>query len=296
MMLPTIEPTKKGQGNTRVTIDIDSSPRNGKAPLRHADSIMLAGILLEDAPLPLQLVQPGLPSQSKKVTPRGGVGDAASAALNAAALQTLSMKGYADHEYRVYRGRIINTKPGKVLNGIASHDVSYIADDRRRQTGGRTRLAPDGGGGALVAAMPPSAAMAQPAAPSAAAPGDAQVIKAKPAGGGAGGGGRRERSKAAADPIPSSRAEAVAAADQLRLALTELPIDRGLEDEMDLWNVRTSRASLLSTIPSHASWLTLAIRARTLLPAGGACRGGAAGASPLQRTRPAARGNPRPLL
>ena len=67
-------------------------------------------------------------SETKKTTPRGGVGDAASVMLNAAALQTLSMKqAGADGipDYRVYRGRIITNNPSnrQLLQGVSSNDV-----------------------------------------------------------------------------------------------------------------------------------------------------------------------------
>ena len=89
-------------------------------------------------------------SETKKTTPRGGVGDAASVMLNAAALQTLSMKqAGADGipDYRVYRGRIITNNPSnrQLLQGVSSNDVSYIAD-AAPQAPTRTRSSTDAAG------------------------------------------------------------------------------------------------------------------------------------------------------
>ena len=70
--------------------------------------------------------------------PKPGVGDAASAALNAAALQTLSMK-QAEQQYRLYRGQIMYGRAGILLDGVHSHDVSYIADAPSQAAGGGNR-------------------------------------------------------------------------------------------------------------------------------------------------------------
>ena len=50
-------------------------------------------------------------------------------------------------------------------------------------------------------------------------------------------------------PLPSSRAEAVAAADQLRRGLGDMSESGSLEEEMDLWNVRAA-----STLAHPLQW------------------------------------------
>ena len=82
---------------------------------------------------------PPAAAEPQILTPRppieGGVGDAASAALNAAALQVLSMK-QAQQTYKLYNGQILPGQPSTLLAGVHSQDVSYIADGNN----GRTRL------------------------------------------------------------------------------------------------------------------------------------------------------------
>ena len=59
------------------------------------------------------------------------IGDGAHTALNAAALQRLSLKQHSKHAgVRVYRGNLVNNSDGAILDGVRSVDVSYIADTR----------------------------------------------------------------------------------------------------------------------------------------------------------------------
>ena len=270
MALPAIELTKRRQGNTH----------NKDQQHPQLDTALAIGIRQEDA-WPLR------DAPSTKVTPRSGVGDAASAALNAAALQTLSRQGRPDHEYRVYRGRIVPTQQRRVLNGVASHDISYIADDRTRPgAGARARVPSDVGGRGGSLSPPPadpiSQALVQPVS------------------------GRRARAKAPSEalPVPSSRAEAVAAADQLRRGLDELSNNGSLEEEMDLWKVRFRTLAHLLHEPLSTWPIISCVReyndTRTphacVNSAGGADGGSAAGAGTLQRARAIARRDPRPSV
>lgn len=180
---------------------------------RGAGTMIIAGIQGQDSPRP--------PNEQHERLPRpGGVGDAASAALNAAALQELSMKG-TDHEYRLYRGRILPIKPGKLLAGQTSQDTSYIADQnllaaqrprRRRvaivQERPKQETAVAGNAPAWAAAAPSAGEVADLVAERAGLPFADEAQR------------RRTRAPAPAEPVPSSRAEAVAAADQLRRGLS----------------------------------------------------------------------------
>lgn len=194
---------------------------------------LAAGIAREDlSPRPLPPPQP--PPQGK--TPRGGVGDAAAVNLNAAALQTLSMPADAQPDYRVYRGQILPSKPGKLLDGGKSHDVSYIADQR---TGaGRARVSSDDADKEPSSPTRSEAAEVAAAIDAAVAMAGAPRLTPRPPAKSDRGGGRRERfTRAPAEPLPSSRAEAVIAASELRRALSELPEQREVGDEIGLWNV-----------------------------------------------------------
>ena len=224
-------------------------------------------------PLPQQGYVPHAPVPALP-QPIGGVGDAASAALNAAALQTLSMK-QAEQQYRVYRGQIMYTRAGILLDGVNSHDTSFLAD---APSGARARVSdPRAGPSGTQGGAPPGAAAHASTSLSQAygggggvgggggggiglsAGGSLSAREPRERGGGGGGGGGKSKSarrpprgdrgeygersgnkgvgnKGEHAPEPSSRAQAVAAADHLRRALLELPDSTELDEEMDLWN------------------------------------------------------------
>ena len=132
-------------------------------------------------------------------------------AINAAALQELTTR--LDHEYHLYRGNIVPARPGTLLDGINSQDVSYLADARD----------------------PPSEVVAHYAAQLWAARGTAQAKQPS---------GVRQRSRVPDDKAelsaPSGRAAAVASADQLRRGLFALPANSSLSEELPLWDAALS--------------------------------------------------------
>ena len=90
------------------------------------------------------------------------IGDGAHTALNAAALQRLSLKQHSKHAgVRVYRGNLVNNSDGAILDGVRSVDVSYIADTRGHGSSTAAAMVVGiGGAGAAAAAVDPASAAA----------------------------------------------------------------------------------------------------------------------------------------
>lgn len=90
------------------------------------------------------------------------IGDGAHTALNAAALQRLSLKQHSKHAgVRVYRGNLVNNSDGVILDGVRSVDVSYIADTRGHGSSMAAAMVVGiGGAGAAAAAVDPASAAA----------------------------------------------------------------------------------------------------------------------------------------
>ena len=90
------------------------------------------------------------------------IGDGAHTALNAAALQRLSLKQHSKHAgVRVYRGNLVNNSDGAILDGVRSVDVSYIADTRGHGSSTAAAMVVGiGGAGAATAAVDPASAAA----------------------------------------------------------------------------------------------------------------------------------------
>ena len=198
-----------------------------------------------------------------------GVGDVVRTALNAAALQTLSMKqatGHANKHVRVYRGNLIYNIDPVIINGARSHDVSYIADTRGHGnsgyhpgTGVGAGVGGAGVGGAGVggagvggAGSPTGSCCGSPTVASAAAPSTRMRPHPPTAAAPVGAAARVPRRTIDDDPpspplpaaraevVPASRADAVALADTLRLALLELPTDVDESTELALWDAAFS--------------------------------------------------------
>ncbi len=215
-------------------------------PKRTRSTVMRAGINNE----PLQA--PEAPAAGPSEGPLPAIGNGARTALNAAALQTLSMKqamGQQHSKYagvRVYRGNLLHDRDPVILDGVRSADVSYIADTRGHGSSMATAGSVAGGPGAPAGAGTAAAAGAglrmRPQPPT--------VALTRPSGGRRLSGGllgAEEPSTAEAatgapvassraEVLPASRAEAVATADQLRLGLLGLPAGADVEAELQLWD------------------------------------------------------------
>ena len=167
------------------------------APRRTRSTWLIDG--LDGAPPP----EP-MPAPASDVITSPPVGDAAKLALNAAALQKTSMRAGT---VRVYKGRLLQPREQALINGIHSADVSYIEDRRGH---GRSTIRAERSG----AARARGPAASEPSSPH--------------------GTGRASADEAARQP--ASRADVVAVADHLRLALLELPASAPLEKELDMWD------------------------------------------------------------
>ena len=220
-------------------------PHQNPVPMMHADSMLAAGFLNEQQMPPLVEqqasgnLQPHPPVDAKPA----GIGDPSSAALNAAALQQLSLKAAEQHYHR-YRGRILVGNAGKLLDGVKSHDVSYIADRRggnRRVQEATGSQAPEEAAAAALAVVK---ALAAHLASSSSSSSSILVWALR--------GAAPKRLLAQPFPPRSSSSSsshlaarrAVATADQLRRSLLEMMESKGAEaigtedetEEMELWN------------------------------------------------------------
>lgn len=261
-MLPSIgrttdpSPTPRPSDHGKAARVRSEPPKSSLS--RNHDSLMALGFVAEQ-----QQQQQLLARVPIAALPKPGVGDAASAALNAAALQTLSMK-QAEQQYRLYRGQIMYGRAGILLDGVHSHDVSYIADAPSQAAGGGNRSRVSDPRAGAPGGVPSGAPSGEPANTSLShaelAARELRELREHrdrrdrgrdggDRGGGGGGGSGLGKSKSArhrgergeahggrTEHEPSSRAQAVAAADHLRRALLELPGDVELDEEMDLWN------------------------------------------------------------
>ena len=164
-----------------------------------------------DPPSPTE-EQPGQDVGQKAPSQAVG-GDASRAALNAAALQTLSMSKVTQDPVKpmmyVHRGHLYYHKPAAILAGVKSQDTSYLAD-----------TAHHGGSSAPVLPRLHHKGSSVGLGADGAEPKDALWPSKRES--------RRSIEESAGGfvpPIPSSRAEAVATADQLRRALSVLRPD-----------------------------------------------------------------------
>ena len=169
---------------------------------------------------------------------RGQTGaDVAQLALNAAAMQTLLMKQAGGGSLHVHHGKLIYGKAPLLLDGHKSKDVSYIADS------------PGHGGNAPISTSPRQRRPSRKVSPPHESHGSDPELS---------------RADARAEVNPSSRAEAVAAADVLRRQLSAHDAKKvELEVELPMWNA--AFAEVVRQVHVHCNergQLLEAIRAR----------------------------------
>lgn len=203
--------------SSKAAVGFDFDPSSYSAPVRPRRTrsrAIASGIQGE-----------GLPEDpsSKAAVAMPSLGDGTRMALNAAALQTLSMKqatglqSEAAPSVRVFRGNLLPQRDPVILDGVKSADVSYIADTRGHGGSNHKRAT-------KPADKPAAGGRMRPHPP----PGPRKHREEPPH--------AESAPNSARDVAPSSRAEAVATADQLRRALLDLPSKTNFEDEVALWD------------------------------------------------------------
>ena len=230
-------------------------PKPPKAPRRTRTMALQLG--LESGVLPVPTIAgdtTGNTEDDDVVPPLAfGVGDAFQLALNAAALQTLSLKHGGSAPVRVYRGQLLPPREsGNLLDGSRSSDVSHIADThghgghRARSTRHSSSAASEPGNRRTRSRAPITDPLISPRAPSELPSPRTLVMPELPS------------------SHPASRAEVVATADQLRQSLLALSDTAEVREEFELW--KSAFGEVVRQVSVHCyerGQLLEAIRSRT---------------------------------